>query len=133
MEDDDAKRSFNYNEKEKSLLLDLFDNYKNVLECKKTDKVTSKDKEKAWKKIEKEFNAETVAQCRRNAASLRTCYENIKKRAKKACGDEKVQVFLTGGGIKSSKITEQQARVVAMIPEQFVPDENPYDCDGMYA
>lgn len=49
------KRAQNFSETEKIILVDMILKYKNVLENKKTDGVTSKDKEKCWKKIESTY------------------------------------------------------------------------------
>lgn len=51
------KRAVNFTEAEKVILTDLVFRYKNMIENKRTDAITCKDKDKAWKVIEQLFNS----------------------------------------------------------------------------
>jgi len=52
-----TKKSFNFSNIEKIKLIKLIERDKNILEIKKTDNISTKDKEKCWMKITKEFNS----------------------------------------------------------------------------
>lgn len=57
MESKKRERSANFNTAEIQLLVSLVGKFKQIIENKKTDAVTNKDKEAAWKKIENSFNS----------------------------------------------------------------------------
>ena len=52
------KRAANFSAKDKGLLVDLVSRYAGVLECKKTDGSTLREKELAWGKVADEFNGQ---------------------------------------------------------------------------
>lgn len=72
------KRAINFSEAEKIILIDLISRYKDVIENKKSNAVTPKDKEKCWKIIENTFNS--TSSTARNAEVLRSCWDNLKKK-----------------------------------------------------
>lgn len=82
------ERSPNFNAVEKSVLVDLVEIHKDIIENKRTDAVYAKKKEEEWAKIAEEFNAQSAIL--RNAKQLKTCYENIKYRARKHIAEDKV-------------------------------------------
>ena len=83
-------RSSNFSKTEKENLVDIIlVKYKEVIENKRTDLVTSKSREKAWKEIECDFNSRNTEHFR-DWKSLKLCYENIKKKTKKSLANEKV-------------------------------------------
>lgn len=70
---------------EKSLLLDLVNEHKSVIECKKQDSMMNVRKQKAWKEIAANFN--TDLHCTfRDEQQLRRGYENLKRRSKSEVG-----------------------------------------------
>lgn len=56
------ERCANFTSAEKKLLLQLSNKYKTILENKKTDGVTWRNKEDSWTKIENQFNASALGQ-----------------------------------------------------------------------
>lgn len=70
-------RTANFTEEDIKLLLKLVEENKNVIENKKTDYVTSKQKEDAWLRLCEFFNRQSASQ--RTAKVLRTKYYNLKK------------------------------------------------------
>lgn len=52
----DKTRSKNFKETEVKLLLDLVEKYKSFVKCKKTDLVSSREKDTVWQKTKLEFN-----------------------------------------------------------------------------
>jgi len=52
-----SKRAANMTVAEKETLVELALKYRSVVECKRTDTVTAREKEAVWKTIADEFNA----------------------------------------------------------------------------
>lgn len=62
-------------------MLECVNDMKHIIENKKTDMVTWREKEKAWEELSKKFNSSS--KIHRDAKCLRAKYENIKKTTKK--------------------------------------------------
>jgi len=60
-------------------LIELIERDKNIIENKKTDNVSTRDKEKCWMKITKEFNNNCIS-VHRDVCSLKNCWDNLKKK-----------------------------------------------------
>ncbi|KAJ8933314.1 hypothetical protein NQ318_017870 [Aromia moschata] len=91
---ENKRRVPNFTPSEKAHLMKIVaSNFASVLEDKKTD-----SEERAWKSVEKAFNASSSSSIYLTALSLKKCYENRKKELKKTLADEKRAVTLTGGG-----------------------------------
>ncbi|XP_063222479.1 myb/SANT-like DNA-binding domain-containing protein 3 [Bacillus rossius redtenbacheri] len=123
------KKSF-FSEKEKITLVDLVQERLGILECKRTDGVFCKRKEEAWQELASYFNS--CCEVKRTAKQLKTCYENIKKRARKSTAVDKVEIKKTGGGGFVSKVTPLESRVIGMIQCQFAPLKSSVDSDAQY-
>lgn len=93
-------RAANFSNEEKLMCLNIIKKYKHIIECKETGVVTWKQKESAWKIIEKEFNAHTSVY--RNVEVLKRFYNNKKKEARKVAASNKLDHQATGGGPSSS-------------------------------
>lgn len=50
------ERSSNFSNKEVEILVSIIHQYKHVIECKKTDATTWRDKDAAWENVTKAFN-----------------------------------------------------------------------------
>jgi hypothetical protein len=50
-------RAKNFTEEEKEMLIELVSSFKYIIENKKTDGVTSKQKDRAWASLTENFNA----------------------------------------------------------------------------
>lgn len=82
-------KNIHFSEKEKEVLINICIKYKPIIENKRTDGVSNKQKNIAWDNIAKEFNASGV-NVPRSTKQLRTFYDNLKKRIKRQTADEKV-------------------------------------------
>jgi len=89
------KRAQNFSEAEKIMLINLVQEKKDVLENKRSDAVTSKNKDKCWKIIERLFNSRSSSEYR-SSEVLKSCWENLKKKTRKFFADEKMQLYKTG-------------------------------------
>lgn len=92
-----VKRCPNFSSKEVELLVSLVKKYSSVIECKKTDSATWREKEEAWEKLSVDFNSCSGGVVR-SAKNLNMKYQNIKKTSKKKFAEEKQELYKTGGG-----------------------------------
>lgn len=67
---------------EKTVLTALVEQYKGVVESKKRDGTSNREKEKVWEEIATQFSAHPATQAR-TSRELRRCWENMKARNKK--------------------------------------------------
>lgn len=98
MEKQKRSRGVNYSNEEKSLLLNLVCDVKHIIENKKTDCVTNKQKEQTWELISNQFNARAPNGVVRNIESLKKFYDNIKKKTRYDVATHKMAAIKTGGG-----------------------------------
>ncbi|KAH1021639.1 hypothetical protein HUJ04_011132, partial [Dendroctonus ponderosae] len=92
------QRSQNFCNDEKISLMDIIEKYKNIVENKKTDCISSNQKKKAWVQIANEFNAICPDSSFRDCNTLKKFYENKKKEVRKYVLHEKKHINATGGG-----------------------------------
>ncbi|CAH2008487.1 unnamed protein product [Acanthoscelides obtectus] len=98
-----------YSEADCHTLVDIIISHKNIIECKKTDATTWKEKITAWAKIADIYNATTMEP--RTAEQLRCKYDNLKKEVRKLEAHKRQALYQTGGGVSEPDIkdTLQQA------------------------
>ncbi|CAH1972030.1 unnamed protein product [Acanthoscelides obtectus] len=98
-----------YSEADCHTLVDIIISHKNIIECKKTDATTWKEKITAWAKIADIYNATTMEP--RTAEQLRCKYDNLKKEVRKLEAHKRQALYHTGGGVSEPDIkdTLQQA------------------------
>lgn len=99
-------RSANYTTEEKATMINIINKHKNIIESKKTDKVTWKEKNDTWETITNEFNAVAPNGTYRTTDSLKKFYENMKKETRKMAAQEKMEQFKTGGGRPAHKVVD---------------------------
>jgi hypothetical protein len=76
-----------FSELEKSLITELVSKHKNVLESKRNDYKSIKQKTMTWETLTEEFNSQAGVK-KRESKQIKKCWENIKSRAK---GEERSQ------------------------------------------
>lgn len=89
------KRSPNWLASEKHLLLDIVEKHFSVIENKKTDAVTMKQKTTEWVTMSHEYNSQTI-QCSRTAENLKAQWESMKKAVKKETSNIRMHMIQTG-------------------------------------
>ncbi|XP_068083477.1 myb/SANT-like DNA-binding domain-containing protein 3 [Anabrus simplex] len=124
-------RSSNFFSFEKELLIELVSKNREVIECKRTDGLRIREKDEAWEKVREGFNSNPNVTSR-TAKQLRQFYINIKRLAKKAKEEERLERFKTGGGPYTPTATKIDERVLSLIEDQIKPCSNVYDCDAVY-
>ncbi|KAJ3661725.1 hypothetical protein Zmor_006112 [Zophobas morio] len=152
------ERGKNFTEQEKEIALTILERFRPVLEDKKTDGTSLKEKRKAWDQAVEEFNAMSSSGPR-TTQQFKFLWSNMKRVAKKTVAavnkrryideecdedvdveqlikkrrEEKKHITKTGGGkYQPSELTEVDARLLAMIESQAKPLANIYDDDNIY-
>ncbi|CAH1109553.1 unnamed protein product [Psylliodes chrysocephalus] len=97
MSQEKRQRSVNFTNEEKINLLYIIRKYKNIIENKETGGVTWKNKEEAWKNVEREFSS--TSSTPRLVEVLKRFYNNKKKETRKQASLQKVEFNRTGGGM----------------------------------
>lgn len=92
---DNKKRLPNFSTDEKITLIEIIERKKHIIENKQTDGVTIKEKEKCWLDISREFNSRCI-KANRNVMSLKSCWDNLKKKTRKHFAEIRKEVFATG-------------------------------------
>ena len=75
-------RTANFNSLEKRILVQLVEPYKDVVDSKKNDTTTVKEKENIWIHMTRLFNARFPGQKPRESKNLQRLWKNIKSKAK---------------------------------------------------
>lgn len=85
----------NFSQADKETLIFLITStYRSVLENKKTDEVSNKEKAAAWARLSEEFNA--VGGAQRSALQLKKLWQNMKMSTRKNAAEAKISLFKTG-------------------------------------
>lgn len=92
---DKRKRSPNWLSSEKHLLLDIVEQHFNVIENKKTDGVTMKQKTAEWIVMSDKYNSQTL-HTHRTAENLKAQWESMKKAVKKESSNTRMHLIQTG-------------------------------------
>lgn len=90
-----TKRQTNFSHTEKMRLIDLVEDKRGIIENKKTDSVSTKEKEQCWIAIANKFNSTNICG-HRDMTNLKNCWENLKKKTKKHFADIRSQMYATG-------------------------------------
>ncbi|XP_026724801.1 uncharacterized protein LOC113491828 [Trichoplusia ni] len=91
MEKKNRLRGPNFTKSDSILLCDVINNFKHIIECKKTDGVNLMEKHKAWQEVVKIYNSSTTGS-QRTLESLQQNYKNLKKKIKKSASDAKMNI-----------------------------------------
>ncbi|XP_069678796.1 uncharacterized protein [Periplaneta americana] len=124
-------RAPNFNKYEVEMLIELIQKYKHIIENKKTDGVSLKEKDATWRLIADEFG-HLPGVTQRTYVNLKTAYENLKRKARRDSANDKLEKYKTGGGIGGpSKLDEIGERILDII-KPTVPVKATYDSDAAY-
>ncbi|XP_076686727.1 uncharacterized protein LOC143378697 isoform X2 [Andrena cerasifolii] len=118
------KRCVNFTQQETELLIDIVTKYKNIIESKRTNAMTWKQKSDTWDKIQNDFNACTSI-VPRSSKTLRLKYESIKREIRKKYTAHKYDVFTDGSSAENSRfLLPFEEKVLAILRSTF--DNNTY-------
>lgn len=84
-----GKRSKNFTEREKMVLIEVAKEFVCVIDNKKTDGTSVEAKKQAWMSLTNKFNAVSETGTR-TEKQLHALYDNLKKKARKNMSDDKV-------------------------------------------
>lgn len=87
-------------------MINIINKHKNIIESKKTDKVTWKEKKDTWETITNEFNAVAPSGTYHTTDSLKKFYENMKKETRKMAAQKKMEQFKIGGRRPAHKVVD---------------------------
>ncbi|KAI4466137.1 hypothetical protein MML48_3g00005953 [Holotrichia oblita] len=128
----ESVKNIHFTEAEKDAIINISIKYRNIIENKRTDGISNKQKNIAWENIAKEYNALGINVIR-TSKQLRTFYDNLKKKLKRRCADEKVELYKTGGGtMKVPPIVPAEEKLLDSLKETFHPMPNAYDSSSSY-
>ncbi|KAK9670822.1 Myb/SANT-like DNA-binding domain, partial [Popillia japonica] len=96
METKKRDRSANFSNEETRILVDLILKYKHIIENKKTDAITWKQKDAGWTRLTTEFNCQLSKN--RTTKMLKIKYEGLKRALKKKKQTNARELFKTAGG-----------------------------------
>ncbi|XP_071574494.1 uncharacterized protein [Temnothorax nylanderi] len=126
------KRGANFTKTEVDLLIDITLKYKHIVENKRTDATTWKDKNEAWEKICNEFNA-VSGNFPRSTKTIRAKYDTVKKNIRKKCSLLKSEQTKTGGGQCPVPLTPCEEKILSLTPNTMVGLQSRFDKDSQYA
>ncbi|KAJ8952307.1 hypothetical protein NQ314_007563 [Rhamnusium bicolor] len=126
-----SKRSRNFTDYDRNLLFELVIQYKHVLENKKTDGTSVKQKNEAWDEITLKYNS-SCQTGPRNAKQLHALYDGIKKKARKNLHDDKKNLFQTGGGTFTPQSDELDLKIATILKPQYQALTNCFDSSAAY-
>ncbi|XP_037779971.1 myb/SANT-like DNA-binding domain-containing protein 3 [Penaeus monodon] len=118
---------------EKTILTALVEQQKSIVESKKRDGASNREKEKVWEVIAAQFSAHPSTQPR-TSRELRRCWENMKARAKKALESDRAREGSEDNRNLGSAVTPEVEAVLNVIspyddvknvvvdPQDIVPD-----------
>lgn len=125
-----TSRSANFTSEEINLLLDIVEQYKDIIENKKSDCISTREKNDTWKEIVETFNGRNGGQFR-SLKVLRTKYYNLRKETNKRVAAQKRSMFGTGGGPPAKiALNSTDDRIVKILGEKRIMGfESSYDSD----
>ncbi|XP_071056108.1 myb/SANT-like DNA-binding domain-containing protein 3 [Onthophagus taurus] len=125
-----SSRTPNFTATKETILVGLVSKYQKVLETKRTDTTTNKNKGTVWDKLTNEFNDRSGA-VYRNSKILKNKSENIKRRTKEKFSKEKAVRYRTGGGPHTViYITPIEEEIKSMTGVQITGRESKFDDDA---
>ncbi|XP_067208394.1 myb/SANT-like DNA-binding domain-containing protein 3 isoform X2 [Linepithema humile] len=126
-------RSVNFTASEIITLIELVKKYQHIIECKKTDSTTWRDKDECWSKITDELNS-CCGETYRKKKSVKTKYEDMKKNLKKKLSRNKMETFKTGGGPANIQpLTFAEEILLSFLPSTIQGLPSVFDSDRILA
>ncbi|XP_071636372.1 uncharacterized protein [Temnothorax longispinosus] len=104
-----------YTDAEKKYFLRILPKYSHIIERKKSDATTLKDKEEAWSQICDSYNISSIITSKRSVQQLKKLWSNLKSTQRDALTHEKQARLLTGGGREPST-AEIDPEIAAIAP-----------------
>ncbi|XP_023310902.1 uncharacterized protein LOC111691787 [Anoplophora glabripennis] len=106
-------RCSNFSSSEMDILLTLVEEHKRIIECKKTDTVSNRDKDAEWEKLTNKFNA--AAGSGQTAKQLRMKWDSWKTTTRKNYSLKKSSLYKTGGGFSNNSFDNWEERILSVV------------------
>lgn len=108
-------------DREKELLFKLILNRKSILENKKTDKISNKQKNESWIKLCEEYNSQSNN--KKTVIQLQSIYKNSKKQIRDEIARDRAESLKTGGGPFAGRLeeTSTNAELISIIRKTVEP------------
>ncbi|PSN46171.1 hypothetical protein C0J52_16094 [Blattella germanica] len=126
----ESKKKF-FTAEEKTYITDLVCSYKDIIENKKSDVVSTTAKRRKWQEIADEYNL-TGQYSKRSAEQLKKCWENMKTKRKSELAVEKRQRMFTGGGPCSSPRIDDEPQLDSLIESIDIKMSDVVDNDTLF-
>ncbi|KAF5279340.1 hypothetical protein FQR65_LT15389 [Abscondita terminalis] len=91
-----------YSDADSHKLVEIIQKYSHIVESKKTDSMSWKEKDAGWIKIADEFNCGVVEV--RTAEQLRNKFDNLKKETRRFFAKQRQDLYRTGGGVVEDQV-----------------------------
>ncbi|XP_076545450.1 myb/SANT-like DNA-binding domain-containing protein 3 [Osmia lignaria lignaria] len=103
-----------FTELDKNTFVAILKKFSHIVENKKSDSSTLKNKEDAWQQITQQYNMSAVISSKRNTAQLKKMWSNMKAAQRTAIMRERQSRLATGGGPAepAAEINPQIAEIV---------------------
>ncbi|XP_065302977.1 myb-related transcription factor, partner of profilin-like [Dermacentor albipictus] len=123
------RRKINFTDEERTILMDLMERHRDVLECKWSDAVSINAKKKTWEKLADEFNSRHNVRPR-TSKQLKKCWDNLKEMWRRAKAEDTRKIFKTGGGAPAGRhMNDELLRVGEVATDMATRLVNPFDSD----
>ena len=123
------KRGANFSDLERTKLIRLMEDYKQVIEDKRHDSSNNKKKAHAWEQLTQKFNMEASV-TKRTSKQLTHLWRDLKGKAKKEQSRYNRARLGTGGGPPPTPVDEVSQTIMDMIPAEFQPVSGVQDDDA---
>ncbi|KAG5863950.1 hypothetical protein JTB14_006841 [Gonioctena quinquepunctata] len=116
------------------LLVEEVEKFKNIIECKTSDKVSNSNKIEALNKVTFQLNAKGPIQQARSMEQLKAKYENLKTKARKCAAENRGYYRGTGGGPTNEPDWDPVVEAVLRVINEktVIGFHNPNDSDAVY-
>ncbi|XP_033211705.1 uncharacterized protein LOC117169435 [Belonocnema kinseyi] len=126
-------RGANFTNAEKQNLLLIVDKYRSIVESKKSDSVSNKQKLQAWEEICRAFNAKNISPEYRPAHRIKFLWDNIKRDTRRKLSALRQETFKKEGGRNPAKEELFCLKVKEIIGNAAEPMENNANDDGAFS
>ncbi|XP_046145746.1 uncharacterized protein LOC123989090 [Osmia bicornis bicornis] len=100
---------------EKNVFVALVKKFAHIIENKKCDSSTLRQKEEAWQEVTQQYNMLAVVSCKRNTVQLKKMWSNMKATQRSAIMRERQSRMATGGG-SAEPAAEINPEIAEIVP-----------------
>lgn len=113
---------------EKAMVMEIIGEEVGIIEDKRTENRVNKRKQEAWHRVVEKYNALPEVNPR-SLTQLQNFWRKSKSKATKKNGDLKRSQRKTGGGPADTELTQEEAAVLNLLPNNVAAIQNEFDSD----